>query len=241
MRGSGDGLPDRGEYEPSDSAYGRHPPRMRGIQYAVAFRFYHRRRWNTGSPAFAGDDNRGTRLRDPAACFARVLACSFRPPIRGRRESRVPIAPMGPVQKKHGGRTTGSTGITPAFPAQWFTAYSALSPVTGLVCHRHWRNCFRQLDASVGASGPHGFAVRVGAVRQERRRVNRILLHVRDDRERPSHGAGRGELVKVICPTRQVEYFYQKGWTENSDLPVGHRWMGGAAGDYGDSALNGLR
>jgi hypothetical protein len=32
-------------------------PRLdRGIQYAAAYRFNHRRRWNTGSPAFAGDD-----------------------------------------------------------------------------------------------------------------------------------------------------------------------------------------
>jgi len=31
--------------------------------------------------------------------------------------------------------TTGSPNI-PAFPAQWFTAYNALSPVTGLSCHR---------------------------------------------------------------------------------------------------------
>jgi hypothetical protein len=30
---------------------------MRGTQYAAAFRFYHRRLWNTGSPAFAGDDS----------------------------------------------------------------------------------------------------------------------------------------------------------------------------------------
>ena len=27
----------------------------------------------------------------------------------------------------------------PAFPAQWFTAYTALSPVIGLVCHRRLR------------------------------------------------------------------------------------------------------
>jgi hypothetical protein len=46
-----------------------------------------------------------------------------------------------------------------------FTAYFALSPVTGLSCHRHRRNYFRQLDASVGASGPHDFTVRVGAAR----------------------------------------------------------------------------
>jgi hypothetical protein len=40
------------------------------------------------------------------------------------------------------------------------TAYSALSPVTGLSCHRRRRNRFRRLDTSVGVSGPHDFAVR---------------------------------------------------------------------------------
>jgi Ala-tRNA(Pro) deacylase len=40
------------------------------------------------------------------------------------------------------------------------TAYFALSPVTGLSCHRHRRNCFRRLDTSVGVSGPHDFATR---------------------------------------------------------------------------------
>src|SRR6266480_294777 len=36
---------------------GRHTPRKRGIQYAAASRFNHKRLWNTGSPAFAGDDS----------------------------------------------------------------------------------------------------------------------------------------------------------------------------------------
>ena len=40
------------------------------------------------------------------------------------------------------------------------TVSSALSLVTGLVCHHRRRNFFRQLDASVGASGPNGFTVR---------------------------------------------------------------------------------
>ena len=31
-------------------------PRMRAIQYAAAHRFKHSCLWNTGSPAFAGDD-----------------------------------------------------------------------------------------------------------------------------------------------------------------------------------------
>ena len=42
------------------------------------------------------------------------------------------------------------------------TAYTALSPGTGLSCPRHRRDAKhrRQLDTSVGVSGPHGFAVR---------------------------------------------------------------------------------
>src|SRR5450631_3393200 len=50
------------------------------------------------------------------------------------------------------------------------TVSFALSPVTGLFCHRRLRLKFclspvgptqlRELDASVGASGPHDFAVR---------------------------------------------------------------------------------
>jgi hypothetical protein len=68
----------------------------------------------------------------------------------------------------------GHTGITRHSPRNGFTAYFVLSPATGLVCHRRQRNCFRQLDASVGASGPHVFAVRVSTIRQRRIRVHRI-------------------------------------------------------------------
>jgi hypothetical protein len=43
------------------------------------------------------------------------------------------------------------------------TGSSALSLVTGLYCHHRPRDAarvFASLNASVGASGPHGFAVR---------------------------------------------------------------------------------
>jgi hypothetical protein len=43
------------------------------------------------------------------------------------------------------------------------TAYSALSLVTGLVCHHRLADTSATLDASVGASGPHDFAVRKSA------------------------------------------------------------------------------
>ncbi|TMJ81562.1 MAG: hypothetical protein E6G79_15595 [Alphaproteobacteria bacterium] len=46
--------------------------------------------------------------------------------------------------------------------------------MTGLCCHCRQRKYFRQLDASVGASGPHDFAVRVSTVRQRCLRVHRI-------------------------------------------------------------------
>src|SRR5580704_7410031 len=43
------------------------------------------------------------------------------------------------------------------------TAYFVLSPGTGLFCPRHQRDAkhHRQLSASVGAPGPHDFAVRL--------------------------------------------------------------------------------
>src|ERR1700738_553085 len=40
------------------------------------------------------------------------------------------------------------------------TAYFVLSPVIGLSCHRRLARLLARLDASVGASGPHDFAVR---------------------------------------------------------------------------------
>jgi len=42
-----------------------------------------------------------------------------------------------------------------------------------------------KLDASVEASGPHDFAVRVSTVRQRCLRVHRIPSRVRDDRDTP--------------------------------------------------------
>src|SRR5216684_912501 len=112
-------------------------------------------------------------------------------------------------------RVTTSTPERPAFPhAMVLTAYVVLSPVTGLFCHRRQRIWFclspvgptqlRELDASVGASGPHDFAVRSNISRRravdrsriqrtrpaipsraKRCRVHRIPSRVRDDHDTP--------------------------------------------------------
>jgi hypothetical protein len=79
-------------------------------------------------------------------------------PQEGSRECRALDAPAAlrakveSTQASHHGHA-GSPGIPRAMV---LTVSFALSPVTGLCCHRHQRNLFRQLDASVGASGPHG-------------------------------------------------------------------------------------
>jgi hypothetical protein len=56
----------------------------------------------------------------------------------------------------------------------------------------------RQLDASVGASGPHDFAVRVlRCSSQSATRVHRIPPRVRDDREPPLCGTGLNRSIAV--------------------------------------------
>jgi hypothetical protein len=84
------------------------------------------------------------------------------------------------------------------------TVSFALSSVIGLCCHRRLRGvsgptradiAFRELDASVEASGPHDFAVRCGAVRlSAHQRPSPPALNVRDDRETPLSEAGRHEI-----------------------------------------------
>jgi hypothetical protein len=98
----------------------------------------------------------------------------------------------------------GHTG-TPGIPyAMVLTVSFVISSVIGLVCHR--RLAFTAtLDASVEASGPHDFAVRLGAVRQQHHGVHRIPPHVRDDRETPLRGAGRSSIL-LFLPPRQVQF-----------------------------------
>jgi hypothetical protein len=62
-----------------------------------------------------------------------------------------------------------------------FTAYSGLSPGTGLSCSRHEQS-FCSLDTSVGVSGPHAFAVRDNTFVRRAHRAHRIpTSNVRDD------------------------------------------------------------
>jgi len=92
----------------------------------------------------------------------------------------------------------------------------------------------RQLDASVGASGPHDFTVRVSAVRQ---RTPPRPLHpapnVRDDRDTPLLWGRDGGIMKLFLPNGETKYFSRKDWTAKpqtspSGKSAGHG-CGGAA------------
>jgi hypothetical protein len=87
---------------------------------------------------FAPRNDGQMHARDLAACFRASFA--FSPaPIKGRRECRALGAPAALCAKvkKHTSIVTTVTPETPGIPrAMVLTAYIALSPVTGLSCHR---------------------------------------------------------------------------------------------------------
>jgi hypothetical protein len=92
------------------------------------------------------------------------------------------------------------------------TAYSALFPVTGLYCHRHQRDAervFANLNASVGASEPHGFAVRENVLRLNTLpRPPHPAPNARDDRDPPLLGARDGEGDSSDFSSKGSEIFF---------------------------------
>jgi hypothetical protein len=123
------------------------------------------------------------------------------------------------------------------------TAYSALSPVIGLSCHRRRRNCFHRLDAGVEASGPHDFAVREKRSRRQRCRVHRIPPRVRDDRDTPLDWGETAGVLELIWGKREGKYFWKWGWTAqirlmrfNKSQKFGSGFCGRAEGVRGVAA-----
>jgi hypothetical protein len=96
---------------------------------------------------------------------------------RGGGEGRVPVAPMVRVQQKSTRQNHRYEPDQPAFPAQWFYGLYVISPVTGLSCHRHFAIIVAKLSASVGAPGPHDFAVRKDIARPREDRASMLCVH----------------------------------------------------------------
>ena len=100
---------------------------------------------------------------------------------------------------------------TPGIPHAMVYGLYVISPVTGLSCHRRLRSCLHRLDTSVGASGPHDFAVRIRAIRQKRIRIHRIPPRGRDDRESPLWWGGTGRACKDDLPDDKSGEFFAPG------------------------------
>jgi hypothetical protein len=118
---------------------------------------------------------------------------------------------------KHTGSHHGFTGSIRLSLHNGLTAYNALSLVTGLSCHHHRRDAkyHRQLDASVGASGPRGFAVRNSAIRPHANAradaAASIASHpnVRDDGQRPPWRDETARNKPVIWVKREDRIFFR--------------------------------
>jgi hypothetical protein len=94
------------------------------------------------------------------------------------------------------------------------TVSFVLSLVTGLDCHHRRAETSARLDASVGASGPHDFAVRAGAARPAAlSRPSHPAPNVRDDRDTPLLWERDGGNEEVICVASEAKYFFKRGWT----------------------------
>ena len=136
---------------------------------------------------------------------------------RGRRECRMRAAPAVSCAKNctvGAHEHTGSAEAVRHPLRNGFTAYFVLSPVSGLFCHRHWRDIFRQLSASIAAPGPHDFAVRLGVfVRCEKihltpKRPSHSDPTHRDDRETPLGWAGMAGVIIPIFRIVKRNIFY---------------------------------
>jgi hypothetical protein len=140
-------------------------PAKAGIQYAATYRSDRWRLWNTGSSAFADDDSRGmTQLHDLAARFARGWPSNFLPlQTEGVGNAGCTPHPRSRVQMCTKRRTRAYRAAEASdIPCAMVLRLISCFPRSGRVrCHRRRRNCFHQLDASVGASGPHDFAARL--------------------------------------------------------------------------------
>src|SRR6202011_4666995 len=97
------------------------------------------------------------------------------------------------AKKQNAHEHTGSTGATRPSLRNGFTAYSVLSPESGLVSLRPPGLLDPGVDPSVGGTGPHAFAVRV-CLRSSRRPT------------RPSHPASRFVTIARNVP------LHEAGW-----------------------------
>ncbi len=142
----------------------RHTPRRRGIQYAASSRFHHRHLGILDRPP----SRTMTNMIVLATHCARVLQIRL-PPKRKRAQGRPGArCTRGLMCQMHTAKSahehTGSAEAVRPSLRNGFTAYFVLSPARpGLLVTvaPKRREPLRNLTPTIGASGPHDFAVRI--------------------------------------------------------------------------------
>jgi hypothetical protein len=110
------------------------------------------------------------------------------------------------------------SGNTPAFPAQWF--YDLLRALPGDRAFLPPSLCeLAKLSASVGAPGPHDFAVRSSHARQSQLLASTASRpNVRHDGQRPSYRGQDGGVLDSIWAGGKGKYFFEQDWTGQISL-----------------------
>jgi hypothetical protein len=148
--------------------------------------------------------------------------CKFiRPQREGAGKTGCTLHPRSRVQTAHKNahEHTGSAEAVRPSLRNGFTAYIVLSSVTGLCCHRRAQEALasQELDASVGASGPHDFAVRVAPfVLRAPARPPHPAPYVRDDRDTPLLWARDGRAGSADLPDGESGIFFEGGLDRKS-------------------------
>jgi hypothetical protein len=133
---------------------------------------------------------------------------------QGRPGARCTRGLVCKVHKRRRTRAYRFSGGNPAFPARWFYGFLRALPGDRLSCHRRHADRSTRLDASIGASGPHDFAVRrISTLVSSATCVHASHRAFRDDREPPLLPGETGGFKSLICPTAKAEYFFGEDWT----------------------------
>jgi hypothetical protein len=115
---------------------------------------------------------------------------------QGSRMRAAPAVSCAKNAQKSAHEHTGSAEAIRLSLRSGFTAYSVLSPVTGFLATVIPKELAPQeLDASIGAPGPHGFAVRAACVRlSQAARPPHPTARFVTIASRPSHRVRRAKL-----------------------------------------------
>ena len=107
-------------------------------------------------------------------------------------------------------KTTGTGGISPAFPARWFYGLYAISSVNqcsfATVAPAKLLASLG-LDASVGAPGPRDFAVRDCAARQSAQFPSTAFRSTFVTTRTPLHRNGTSETIRLILISEKKNIF----------------------------------